>query len=158
MATERWMRMTMGAVFLAAAAYLLYILRFVLVTVLLAAILAYAILPMVEWTARLRIAGNPLPRLTAVIAVFALIALALGGTGRLAATPIGDELNRFARNVGQYRSELATLLLHIRTSLEQNLPSDVRQNVEEALTRRRTSRGCPEQHGSSHHQVALPHC
>lgn len=135
MATERWLRITMGAVFLAAAAYLLYILRFVLVTVVLAAMLAYAILPLVEWAARLRVAGSPLPRFAAVIAVFALIVLVFGVMGRLAAEPIGDEFNRFTRNVGQYRSDWSTLLMRIRTSLEENLPPDFRQQVDEALAR-----------------------
>jgi oligopeptide/dipeptide ABC transporter ATP-binding protein len=65
MALERWLRVTMGMVLVAAAAYLLFRLRFVLVTIALAAMTAYALLPLVEWTARVRVAGRSIPRLGA---------------------------------------------------------------------------------------------
>ncbi|MDR7535119.1 MAG: AI-2E family transporter [Armatimonadota bacterium] len=125
----------MAAVLIGVATYLLFVLRFVLVTVSLAAMLTYAFLPLVESVTRLRFAGRPLPRLAAVTAVFVLIAFALGEIGRLAAQPIGDEFNRFARNVGQYRREGATLLLRTRTALEQHLPPDLQQSVDEAIAR-----------------------
>lgn len=125
----------MAAILIGIAAYLLSVLRFVLVTVILAAMLAYAILPLAEAISRLRPAGRPLPHLAAVTAAFVLVALALGGIGRLSAQPIGDEFNHFARNAGQYRREGATLLLRARTSLEQSFPPGFRHNVDAAISR-----------------------
>jgi predicted PurR-regulated permease PerM len=61
MAMERWVRLTVGIVLAAAVVYLAYRLRFVLVTVALAAMLTYVLLPLVEYAARLRIAGVRCP-------------------------------------------------------------------------------------------------
>lgn len=135
MVTERWMRVTMGVVLTAAGAYLLYRLRFVLITVTLAAMLSYALLPLVEATARLRIGSRPLPRLAAVIIVFVLVGMILGGLLRLAAGPTSDQVKSLAANTRTYRTDLATTLTRLRISIEDTLPPDFRQSFEDALTR-----------------------
>ncbi len=135
MVTERWMRATMSVALVAAGAYLLYRLRFVLITVTLAAMLSYALLPLVEATARLRVWGRPLPRLAAVIIVFVLVGLAITGFGKLAAGPVGDQFKTLAANTRQYRNDLATGLTRVRVSIEDSLPSDFRQTFEDALAR-----------------------
>lgn len=135
MVTERWIRITLGVALVAAGAFLLYRLRFVLITVTLAAMLSYALLPLVEATARLRIAGYPLPRLAAVIIVFVVVGLVLTGLVQLAAGPMGEQVKRLAANTREYRNELATALTRFRVSIEDSLPPDFRQTFEDALAR-----------------------
>ncbi len=135
MVTERWMRVTMGVALAAAGAYLLYRLRFVLITITLAAMLSYALVPLVEATARIRIAGRPLPRLLAVIIVFVVVGLILGGLVKLAGAPTADQFKRLAANTRDYRNELGAALTRYRISIEDSLPADFRQTFEDALTR-----------------------
>lgn len=125
----------MGTVLAAAGAYLLFRLRFVLVTITLAAMLAYAILPLVEFTDRLRVAGRALPRFASVTAVFiALILLGAGGVIR-AAGPIGEEARRLVQNAGAYRDQATVVLSRARTSLAQSLPPALRGRFDEAIDR-----------------------
>ncbi len=138
MVSERWIRITMGVVLAAAGAYLLYRLRFVLITVTLAAMLAYALLPLVEAALRVRVAGRPLPRLTAVIAVFVLVSLLITGMVSAAAGPMGDQVKRLAANLRQYRDEWGIALTRFRVSIEDSLPPDFRQTFEDALARAST--------------------
>ncbi len=138
MVSERWMRVTMGVALAAAGAYLLFRLRFVLITVTLAAMLSYALLPLVELAARLRVAGRPLPRLAAVIIVFVLVGVLFTGLLRIAAGPIGDQVKRLAANTRQYRDEVVTGFTRFRVSIEDSLPPDFRQTFEDALTRAST--------------------
>lgn len=138
MVSERWMRVTMGVALAAAGAYLLYRLRFVLITVTLAAMLSYALLPLVEATARLRVAGHLLPRLAAVIIVFVVVGFAFTGLVRVAADPIGDQVRRLAANTRQYRVDVGTALTRFRVSIEDSLPPDFRQTFEDAITRAST--------------------
>ncbi len=135
MVSERWIRITMGLVLAAAGAYLLYRLRFVLITVTLAAMLAYALLPLVEATVRVRVAGRQLPRLTAVIVVFIVVSVVIAGLVTVAAGPIGDQAKRLAANTRQYRDALGTTLTRFRVSIEESLPPDFRQTFEDAIAR-----------------------
>lgn len=135
MVGERWVRITMGMVVAAAAAYLFYRLRFVLATVTLAAMLAYAILPLVEFAAQLRVSGRALPRLAAVAAMFTLIILATAVMFALAAGPVGGEFARLVQNTAQYRDQLGNFLFRARTAVEESLPPDLQQTLEEALDR-----------------------
>jgi len=138
MVSDRWIRITMGTVLAAAAAYLLFRLRFVLVTVALAAMLAYAILPLVELAARWRIAGRPVPRLASVTAIFILLILVGAAAVTLAAGPVGEQVRHLAENAQQYRDRAGTFLSAIRVSLEQSLPPDLRDTLDEALNRAST--------------------
>lgn len=135
MAAERWVRVTTGAVLAAVAVYLLIRLRFALVTVTLAAMLAYAILPLVELAARVRVAGRTLPRLASVSIIFILLILIGAGAVTLAAGPIGDQVKRLAQNAGQYRDQVGASLSQMRTSLEQSLPPDLQDTLDKALSR-----------------------
>ncbi len=135
MAAERWVRITMGAVLVAVAVYLLVRLRFVLVTITLAAMLAYAILPLVELADRVRITGRPIPRLASVSIIFILLIVVGTGAVTLAAGPIGDQVKRLAQNAGQYRDQTGVFLSRVRASLEQSLPPDLRETLDKALSR-----------------------
>lgn len=134
MSLERWGRVTMAAVVAAAGVFILYRLRLVLVTVALAAMLAYALLPLVEWTARLRVRGRPVPRLAAVVMVFIVVALAITELVRVASGPVGAEAHRFAQNLHQYRDQVGTLLAQARTSIARELPVPLRQPLDRAMT------------------------
>ncbi len=135
MVSDRWIRITMGLVLAAVAAYLLFRLRFVLITVTLGAMLAYALLPLVEAALRVRVAGRPLPRLGAVIATYIVVVLALAVVGSLAASPVSDQVKRLAGITSKYRVELGDALTRMRVSLEESLPPDFRQTLEDAITR-----------------------
>jgi predicted PurR-regulated permease PerM len=130
---ERWVRLTVGIVLAAAGVYLAYRLRFVLVTVALAAMLTYALLPLVEYAARLRIAGRAVPRVGATGLVFIVMTGGAMGVSQLAASPVSDQGRRFAYNLWQYRDELNVSISHARTSLEANLPPELRHAVDTAI-------------------------
>src|SRR2546429_8272785 len=104
MAMESWVRLTVGAVLTAAGVYLSYQLRFALVTLALAAMLAYALLPLVEYVARLRVAGRVLPRIGATTLVFFIVTVAVMSAWHFAAAPMSDQAHRFGVNMGR-RSE-----------------------------------------------------
>ncbi|HYM68374.1 MAG TPA: AI-2E family transporter [bacterium] len=135
---ERWLRVTMGLVVVAASAYVLFRLRFVLVTVALAAMLAYALLPFVEWAMRVRVAGRPLPRVVATLVVFVVVGLVLTGLFRVAARPVAAESSRFAQNAQQYRDQVSAFLTNTRASVRRGLPPPAQvmldQTVDQAGT------------------------
>jgi predicted PurR-regulated permease PerM len=131
--TDRWLRFTMAMVVAAAGVYILYLLRFVLITLALAAMLAYALLPIVDLVIRFPIAGRPVPRLGAVSLVFALIVLAFITTWHFAAIPISDQAQRLGQNLGLYRDWLNAFLAQARAFLDQGLPTDLRRAVVPAL-------------------------
>lgn len=130
---ERWGRVAVGLVVAAAAAYLLFRLRFVFVTVAFAAMLAYALLPLVELAGRIRVGGNPLPRLIPVIAVFVFVALGVTGVSRVAARPVIDETQRFAANIEQYRDQVTVFLTQVREGFTQAVPAPLRPEVDRAV-------------------------
>lgn len=133
MATERWVRLTVGAVSIAAAAYLVYRLRFVVTTIALAAMLAYALLPMVEYVARLHVARRAIPRIGATALAFSIVIAAAVGAAHVAATPVGEQVSRFDQNIGRYLEELSASLSQARASLEKDLPLEVRRALDTAI-------------------------
>ncbi len=131
--TERWLRVALGMVIAAAAAYLLFRLRFVLLTVALAAMLAYALLPFVELAARIRVGGRPMPRVLAALAVFVVVAAALVGTFHVAARPLAAESSRFAQNAKTYRDQLSAFLSTTRASVRRGLPAPAQARLDQAI-------------------------
>ena len=134
MATEYWVRLTVGAVLIVVGIYLFYQLQFVLVTVALAAMLAYALLPLVEYVARLGIAGREMPRIAATTLVFIVVIAIAIGTSYLAADPVSDQVRGFAQNLEQYRDQLSAASSRARASLEAGIPQDLRQVLDTAFT------------------------
>src|SRR5690242_11711151 len=111
---DRWGRTTMVIVGAAAAIFILYRLRFVLVTVALGVMLAYALMPFVEHAGRLRPWGRPTPRLAAVLLVFAAVAVLAVAFIRLTVAPLSLETQRFAQNLALYRDQIGTTLTQMR--------------------------------------------
>lgn len=123
----------MAAVVAAAVVFILWRLRFVLVTVALGAMLAYALMPFVERVGRLRPWGRSVPRLVAVLAVFAAVALALGLVARLAMRPLAAETQHFAQNLEQHRDQVGSTLTQLQMGLRRTLPPPLVVPVERAL-------------------------
>jgi predicted PurR-regulated permease PerM len=132
-ATDRWIRLTIGVALAAASVYLAYQLRFVLVTVVLAAMFAYALLPLVEWAARVQIARQAIPRVGAVGCVFLLTIGTTLAAGYLAAAPVGDQARRAAENLGEYRDSLSVSLSLARASLNAHLPPALQRALDDAI-------------------------
>lgn len=133
MVTERWVRLTVWAVFISAVLYLSYQLRFVLVTVALAAMLAYALLPIVQYVAHWSLAGRAMPRNAATTLVFVAVIGAAVGVSHVAAAPVSDQIHRLAQNLEQYRDELSEALSQARASLEAGIPQDFRKALDSAF-------------------------
>jgi len=128
----------MALVIAAAAVFILFRLRFVLVTVALGAMLAYALIPFVEWTGRLRPWGRPVPRLAAVLVVFLTAALLVWLVARLTLGPVAIETQRFAQNLVQYRDQISTALIHMQQGLHRSLPAPLVPPVDRAVDQAET--------------------
>ncbi len=133
--TDRWTRFTVGLVFTAAAAYLLYRLRFVLVTVALAVLLSYAILPLVELVTRIRLGGRSLSRVVGVSAVFVLLTVLGIAVVRLSAGAVRVEIERLAERLPVYKEELSRLVGDLPALVDQHLPEELRQTLQDATAR-----------------------
>lgn len=134
-ATDRVIRFGIVLVLTAAAAYLFFRLRFVLVTIALSAMLAYAILPLVELVSRLRLAGRPIPRLAGVIAVYVFLIVLVVAVVRLAAGAVSNDVHRLAERVPEYREEIARALGDLPSAFISSFPDDLRQAVQDAFSR-----------------------
>lgn len=133
--TDRWTRFTIGLVFTAAAAYLLYRLRFVLVTVALAVLLAYAIAPLVELVERIQIGGRPLSRVVGVSGVFVVLVFLGIIVVRLSAGAVGFEMARLAERLPAYGEELSRVVGDVPALIDQRLPEELRQAFQDATAR-----------------------
>ena len=119
----------------AAVAYVLYRLRFVFVTVTLAAMLTYALEPIVEMAERWRVAGASLPRFTAVLVVMVGIAGILVGIGSVAAGPLGEAARQLAERSSGYREHAQAALDLLREWSGRTLPPDVQPLIDDAIAR-----------------------
>lgn len=128
----------MALIVAAASAYLLFRLRFVLVTVALGAMLAYALMPFVDRAAGLRPWGRPVPRLLAVLAVFLAAALLVAFAARLAVQPVATEARLFGQNLEQYRDRVAGALTQMQIGLQRNIPAPLVPPVNRALDQAET--------------------
>jgi len=128
----------MALVVAAAIVFILWRLRFVLVTVALGAMLAYALMPFVERAGRLRPWGRPVPRFVAVLTVFLAVALALGLVTRLAMRPIAGEAQRFGQNLELHRDSVGATLMQLQKGLRRSLPAPLVAPVERALDQAET--------------------
>jgi predicted PurR-regulated permease PerM len=117
----------------AAGVFILYRLRFVLVTVALGAMLTYALMPFVERLGRTRPWGRPMPRLAAVLLVFLAAALLAWGFVRLTIGPLAIETQRFGQNLVQYRDEIGARLTRMQEGLHSSLPAPLVPPVDRAL-------------------------
>ena len=135
---DRWGRATMAVVVAAAVVFILWRLRFVLVTVALGAMLAYALMPFVEYAGRLRPGGRRLPRLAAVLLVFSAASVVAWLAVRLTVGPLSVETERFAGNLVQFRDQIGTALTQMQQGLHSSLPAPLVPPVDRALDQAET--------------------
>lgn len=135
---ERWAKATMAAVVAAAVVFILWRLRFVLVTVALGAMLAYALMPFVDRAGRMRLGEQAVPRLVAVLAVFLATALALGLVTRLAMRPVATEAQHFGANLELYRDRVGAAITQLQRGLRRSLPAPLVPPVERAIEQAET--------------------
>jgi predicted PurR-regulated permease PerM len=128
----------MAVVIAAAVVFILWRLRFVLVTVALGAMLAYALMPFVDNTVRLRPFGRRVPRLAAVLLVFLTAALLAWGFVHVTVGPLGAETQRFARNIVQYRDQIGATLTDMQRGLHRSLPAPLLPPVDRAIDQAET--------------------
>ena len=111
--------------------YLLYRLRSILISVLIAIFLAYALLPAVEWLCKRRVRRlKPKPqRLIAAIIVFvAFLALVVGGITLMIA-PFTKEVNQFSKNIKNYSTDIQDLLRQGAEWYAKAVPADVKDVI-----------------------------
>lgn len=130
-----WERFTVSLVLAAAAAYLLYRLRFVLLTVSLAAVMAYALLPTVEWATHKRVAGRTVSRLAATTAVFLLGVVLLAAGVLVSAGPVAGQLRHLALQAYQYQGRLARTSSEVLGSLKRGVPVEVQRTLDDVIAR-----------------------
>ena len=102
---------TLRFAIIAAILYLLYRVRSILVAVLIAVMLAYVVLPTVEYLMRFRIRkwGVKWQRFLATLLVFIVLAGWTAGAVRLFIFPFQDELSQLSANMGGYVQQVQKL-------------------------------------------------
>ena len=128
--TQVW-QLLKRLIILAISAYLLYRVRTILISVLIAILLTYALLPVVEWLCKRRI-GTLRPktqRLMATIVVFIAFIAITTFVITLMVTPFKHEVNEFVKNLGVYTTEFGKLLKSAGTWYTRAVPADVKELI-----------------------------
>lgn len=115
-------------VIIAASVYLLYRLRSIVISILIAIFLAYALLPAVEWMCKRRIGGikPKTQRLIATIIVFLAFLAFVAGSITLITAPFTQEVNQFSKNLKSYSSDIQKLLEQGAAWYAKAVPADVK--------------------------------
>ncbi len=111
--------------------YVLYRVRTILISLLIAILLTYALLPFVDWMCRRRLfkLHPKTQRLIATIIVFVVFLGIVGGTIRIIITPFNDELTRFADSFGDYVSRIKTLAGKAGHWYARAVPADIKNLI-----------------------------
>ncbi len=104
---KRSQRLLLLAALWVPALVVLVLVREVLLPFFLAAALAYVILPPVRWLSSKRVAGRTLPRWAAVIVLYALTLVVVGGGARVFVPQIYKELSRLGHESAAALDELS---------------------------------------------------
>ena len=118
-------------VMVSAAVYFLYRVRSILICVLVAVFLAYALLPVVEWLCRKRVSflRPKTQRLAAVILVFVVFLAFVAGGVTLMVSPITNEVNQFSKNLRVYTADFQKLLEKGGRWYASAVPADVKEVI-----------------------------
>lgn len=131
---ENWLRLCGGVLLLAVAAVVLWQVRGVVVTVLLAVTLAYALRPLVALLCRpgllLRDGLHRLPRWLAAAAVFLVIALLLVEAGMVSAPALGRQISELQARWPRWQADLTSLADALEDFQQEQLPPLARAVVE----------------------------
>lgn len=115
------------SLFLVASAYVLLRLRSILISVLVAVLLTYILLPWVDWLSRKRVFNKrqKLNRLISTIIVFIIFIAIISLAITLMVNPFRAELNDFVKNLGKYTDNLGKLAARVWDLI----PTDVRESI-----------------------------
>jgi predicted PurR-regulated permease PerM len=131
---ETWLRLCGGALLLAAGALILWEVRGVVVTVLLAITLAYALRPMVDLLCRpglaLRDGVHHLPRWLAAALVFLVIALVLVEIAMLSAPALRRQVVELQERWPRWQADLTSFANRLEDVQQKELPPLLKGAVE----------------------------
>jgi predicted PurR-regulated permease PerM len=131
---ESWLRLCGGILLVAAGVLILWEVRGVVVTVLLAVTLAYALRPLVDLLCRpglaLRDGPHHLPRWLATAVVFLFIALVLVEIGMLSAPALRGQVTELQARWPRWQAELTGFANALEDFQQEQLPPLVRGIVE----------------------------
>lgn len=123
---ENWVRLCGGVLLFAFAAFILWRVRGVVITVLVAVVLAYILRPLVDLLCRpgllLKDSLHRLPRTLATALVFLVLAALLVQVGSLSLPPLLDQFSELQHNWPHYRQRLVDLAAAAEQFQEQELP------------------------------------
>lgn len=114
-----------------ASAYILYRVRTILISVLVAILLTYALLPIVDWLCRKRVTflKPKTQRLIATIIVFIAFIGFVAATVAIITTPFNEELSRFTSSMQEYADQLNSLAGHFTNWYSRAVPDDLKDMI-----------------------------
>jgi predicted PurR-regulated permease PerM len=114
-----------------AAAIFLYRVRTILISVLVAILLTYALLPIVDWLCRKRIIflKPKTQRLIATIIVFIAFIGFVIGVVAIITTPFNEEVSRFTSSMQEYADQLRSLAGHFTNWYSRAVPNDLKNMI-----------------------------
>ncbi|MEN6581433.1 MAG: AI-2E family transporter [Armatimonadota bacterium] len=109
-------------------AYVLYRVRSILISLILAILLTYALLPLVDWLCAKRIKGlhHKTQRLLATIITFIVFIGFVGGCVTVMVTPFTEEVTRFTDNVQEYGNQTKAWLASAGKWYAKTVPADMK--------------------------------
>ncbi len=118
-------------VLVVASAYILYRVRTILISVLVAILLTYALLPIVDWLCRKRVTflKPKTQRLIATIIVFIAFIGFVTATVAIITTPFNEELSRFTSSMQEYADQLNSLAGHFTKWYSRAVPDDLKDMI-----------------------------
>lgn len=116
---------------IAGSVYVLYRVRTILISVLIAVLLTYALLPAVEWICRKRVKylHPKSQRLIATMAVFIGFFALVGVACALMVNPFGREMEKFTKNQTEYIVQLEKFVDHAKAWYTRVVPADVKEMI-----------------------------
>jgi predicted PurR-regulated permease PerM len=114
-----------------ATAYVLYRVRSILISLLIAILLTYALLPVVDWACRRRVLRlHPkTQRLVATILVFLAFVGLTSAVLAIIITPFTQELSRFTASFGEYGDQIRSFAGNVGQWYSKAVPPDVKNLI-----------------------------
>jgi predicted PurR-regulated permease PerM len=130
----RWVALALIA---AAAGYLAWRLELVIITILLAAMLAYVLKPAVDAVRRLPMLGakRHMSPVGATLVVYAVTIAVLWGIALILANPLRAEISNFQGNWPSYQAQVPDLLQRIEQYYATHLPASTRRLADAEMAR-----------------------
>lgn len=134
MPRDSWLRYIMRLVLIATVAYLIWQVRLVLIVLLLGALLAYALRPLVLGFERLSLAGKQMRRGMAVALSFILLLAVLWALAVLLLPPLAHEVADLKANFPAHQQAFVGVWHSAREFYQRNFPDIVRNALDDSFT------------------------